>query len=90
MANQKIKVPATKVAGCLIDRVDVKPVEQAKSPRIRAAAPEVASLLAAREKEHPIEVGKVSYAANVAEIIQNKCQTLPPARPGRAVLTVDV
>ena len=26
LENQKFKVPATKVAGCLIDRVDLKPV----------------------------------------------------------------
>ena len=84
-------MPATKVAGCLIDRVEVKPVEQAKAPRIRPAAPEVASVLAAREKEHPIEVGKVSYAADVAAIIQNKCQTCH--RPGQvgpfSLLTYD-
>ena len=91
VADQPIKVPATKVAGCLIDRVAVKPVEQAKAPRIRPAAPEVASVLEAREKEHPIEVGKVSYAADVAAIIQNKCQTCH--RPGQvgpfSLLTYD-
>ena len=84
-------MPATKVAGCLIDRVELKPVEQANAPRIRAAAPRSASLLAAREKEHPIEVGKVSYAADVAAIIQNKCQTCH--RPGQvgpfSLLTYD-
>jgi peroxiredoxin/mono/diheme cytochrome c family protein len=89
--NQKLNVPATKVAGCLIDRVDVKPVAQGNAPRIRAAAPEVASLLTAREKEHPIEVGKVSYAADAAKIIQNNCQTCH--RPGQvgpfSLLTYD-
>jgi peroxiredoxin len=81
LANQPVKVAATKVAGCLLDRAPYKPVEQVNATRIRAAAPEVASLLAARDKEHPIEVGKVSYASNVAEIIQNKCQTCH--RPGQ-------
>ena len=42
-------------------------------------------------KEHPVEVGKVSYAADVAEIIQNKCQTCH--RPGQvgpfSLLTYD-
>jgi peroxiredoxin len=89
--NATVKVPATKVAGCLIDRVEVKTVEQGKSPRIRAAAPEVATLLEAREKEHPIDVGKVSFAANVAEIVQNKCQNCH--RPGQvgpfSLLTYD-
>ena len=28
VANQKVDVPATKVAGCLLDRVEVKPVER--------------------------------------------------------------
>ena len=74
-------MPATKVAGCLLDRVELKPVEQAKAPRIRPAAPEVASALDARDKQHPVEVGKVSYAADVAAIIQNKCQTCH--RPGQ-------
>ncbi len=91
LANGKINVPATKVAGCLIDRAEPKPVVQSNGPRIRAAAPEVATLLAAREKEHPIDVGKVSYAADVAEIIQNKCQTCH--RPGQvgpfSLLTYD-
>jgi peroxiredoxin len=81
LANKPVKEPATRVAGCLIDRVEVKPVAQGKSPRIRSAAPEVSSLLTAREKEHPIDIGKVSYAANVAEIIQTKCQTCH--RPGQ-------
>jgi peroxiredoxin/mono/diheme cytochrome c family protein len=91
VANTPVKVPATKVAGCLIDRAEVKLVDQAKAPRIRGAAPEVATLLEAREKEHPIDVGKVSYAANVAEILQNKCQTCH--RPGQvgpfSLLTYD-
>jgi peroxiredoxin len=91
LGNQTVKEPATKVAGCLIDRVELKPVAQAKSPRIRSAAPEVANLLEAREKEHPIDVGKVTYAVNVAEIVQNKCQTCH--RPGQvgpfSLLTYD-
>ena len=74
-------MPATKVAGCLLDRVPLKPVQEVKAPRIRPAAPEVASALAARDKEHPVEVGKVAYADGVAEILQNKCQNCH--RPGQ-------
>jgi peroxiredoxin len=89
--DQTIKVPATKVAGCLIDRVELKPIVQQSAPRIRAAAPEVANLLVAREKEHPIEVGAATYASGAAEIIQNKCQTCH--RPGEvgpfSLLTYD-
>jgi peroxiredoxin len=91
LGGANVKEPATKVAGCLIDRVELKPVAQTKSPRIRAAAAEVANLLAEREKDHPIDVGKVSYAGGVAEIVQNKCQTCH--RPGQvgpfSLLTYD-
>jgi peroxiredoxin len=89
--NQPVKSPATKVAGCLLDRAPLKPIAQANGPRVRAAAPEVMAELAAREKEHPTEVGNVSYASDVATIIQNKCQTCH--RPGQvgpfSLLTYD-
>jgi peroxiredoxin len=91
MANQPIKVPASKVAGCLLDRAPLKPVGQVNAPRIRPAAREVVGVLTARDKGHPIEVGKVSYASDVAEIIQSKCQTCH--RPGQvgpfSLLTYD-
>jgi peroxiredoxin len=91
VTGQKVDVTATKVAGCLLDRAEVKPVAQSNAPRIRAAAPEVTGVLEAREKEHPIEVGKVSYATDVAAIVQNRCQTCH--RPGQvgpfSLLTYD-
>ena len=80
LARRKVDVPATKVTGCLIDRVPVTSIAKAKGPRIHAAAPDVARVLAEKEKEHPVEVGKVTYAADVAKIIQDKCQTCH--RPG--------
>ncbi len=91
LAHRNVDVPATKVAGCLIDRAQVKPVAQSNGARVRPAASDVANVLAAREKEHPIEVGKVTYAADVAEIMQNKCQNCH--RPGQvapfSLLTYD-
>jgi len=91
LSNRDIKVKATTVAGCLLDRVEPKPALQATSPRVRPAAPELVRELDARQKEHPVEVGKVSFAADVAAIIQNKCQTCH--RPGRvgpfSLLTYD-
>ncbi|MFI5459961.1 MAG: redoxin domain-containing protein [Isosphaerales bacterium] len=91
LSNKDIKVRATKVAGCLLDRVEPKLVEQSNAPRIRPAAPELVNELKAREKNHPVEVGKVSFASDVAAIIQNKCQTCH--RPGRvgpfSLLTYD-
>ena len=91
VSNGKIPVRATTVAGCLIDRVPVKPLEPSRNPKIRAAAPQVAAALDDQEKEHPVNVGKVSYSGEVASIIQNKCQTCH--RPGQvgpfSLLTYD-
>jgi peroxiredoxin len=80
-AGENVKVTATKVAGCPLDRVAPKAVEQANAPRIRPASPELAKELNARDKQSPVEVGKVSYSHDVALILQNKCQTCH--RPGR-------
>ena len=75
-------MPATKVAGCLIDRADTQPPRDGECPaHSRRPHPRSRISLASREKEHPIEVGKVTYAADVAEIIQNKCQICH--RPGQ-------
>ncbi len=82
LANGQVAVPATKVAGCLIDRAEVKVATTSKAPRIRSAAPEVVRALDAEEKERPpVKVGKVTYATEVAAILQNKCQTCH--RPGQ-------
>jgi peroxiredoxin len=81
VAGQPMKVAATKVEGCLLDRVAPKPIQQVNGPRVRAAAPVVAHELAAREKQDPPKVGKVSYSGEVAAIMQNKCQDCH--RPGR-------
>jgi peroxiredoxin len=75
LADQPIKVAATPVAGCLLDRVEPKPAEPSRVPRIRPAAPAVAAELEAREREHPVKVGPVTYAADVARIVQDKCQS---------------
>jgi peroxiredoxin len=81
LADKTIKVPATQVVGCLLDRAAVKPVATAKGPRVRPAPQEVVTALEERERDHPAEVGKVSYATNVAAIMENKCQTCH--RPGQ-------
>ncbi len=91
LENKPVAVAATKVAGCLIDRDEIKPVEVAKGPRIRPAPREVVNILSAQDKQKPVDVGQVTYAAGVAEIIQNKCQTCH--RPGQvapfSLLTYD-
>jgi peroxiredoxin len=81
IANRPIPVPATRVAGCLLDRVDPRPVEPSKAPRIRGLAPEVRAAMEARDLEHPVQVGAVSYAGDVARIVQEKCQSCH--RPGQ-------
>src|SRR5204862_7767268 len=84
-------VTATAVAGCWLDRVDPPLVDSSKAPRIRGLAPEVGAAINARDQEHPVRVGAVTYAADVARIVQEKCQTCH--RPGQvgpfSLLTYD-
>jgi peroxiredoxin len=81
LANRDIKVTATRVAGCLLDRVDPAPVEPTKAPRVRGPSPEIAKQIEVRESEQPVKVGAVTYAADVALIVQSRCQTCH--RPGQ-------
>jgi hypothetical protein len=65
----------------LIDRVEVKEVDASKSndktgaPRIRPAAPEIAAALEEVEAKEAVAVGAVTYAGDVAAIVQNRCQS---------------
>jgi peroxiredoxin/mono/diheme cytochrome c family protein len=72
LAGKEIDTTATTVAGCPLDRVEAK-VARSKAPRVRPAPPAVVEALKA--KEEPVQVGKVTYAADVAAILQNKCQS---------------
>jgi peroxiredoxin/mono/diheme cytochrome c family protein len=80
LANQDVKVTATRVAGCLLDRSDPKPVEPTKAPRVRAPSSDVAAQFEARDREQAVKVGAVTYASEVSRIIQNRCQSCH--RPG--------
>jgi len=82
LANKPIKVTATKVEGCLLDRVEPPPLAVSNAPRVRPAASAISEAWAAREREHPIKVGDVTYADEVAEIVQTKCQGCH--RPGQS------
>ncbi|HKI17760.1 MAG TPA: redoxin domain-containing protein [Isosphaeraceae bacterium] len=82
LANQPLKVTATKVEGCLLDRVEPPAVSVSNAPRVRPAAAVISEAWAAREREHPIAVGEVTYAGKVAAIVQNKCQGCH--RPGQS------
>jgi peroxiredoxin/mono/diheme cytochrome c family protein len=76
LAGRDVAVPATAVAGRPIDRVEPKVNAVVNGPRVRASTP--APPDAGDGKK--VEVGKVNYAADVAPIVQNKCQQCH--RPG--------
>lgn len=67
--GKAIETTGTSVVGCPIDRADRKAV--ASTPKVRPAAPVIQELL---KDEPEVKVGNVTYSANVAEILQNKCQ----------------
>lgn len=73
LTGREVTSATTSVIGCPIDRVELKLVV-GKGPRIRPAHPLIAN---ARISE---EVGRVTYAADVAEILQARCQSCH--RPG--------
>ncbi|MEJ7637849.1 MAG: redoxin domain-containing protein, partial [Singulisphaera sp.] len=85
LAGEEVKTPATAVAGCLLDRAEPKPAsgraEQKVGPRVRPAAPEIVAALKEKEAKDAVEVGPVTFAADVARIVQEKCQSCH--RPGQ-------
>jgi peroxiredoxin len=81
VADRPVKVTATRVAGCLLDRVEPKAVDSTKAPRIRAPSAEIQAQLEAREHRQPVQVGAVTYASEVSRIIQGRCQSCH--RPGQ-------
>lgn len=82
LAGKPVAVAATEVSGCPIERPEAQ-VAQLNVARVRAPKPEVAKARAEREaKEGPVEVGKVTYAEDVAAIVRDKCQACH--RPGQS------
>ncbi len=70
---------ATPVAGCPIEREKPKPKATSDLRRIRPAPAAIVAALA--DREPAAEVGPVTYAADVAPILQAKCQSCH--RPGQ-------
>jgi mono/diheme cytochrome c family protein len=71
LAARPITVATTPVFGCPIERV-LPRIARPALPRVRAAAP---AIVAAREADSgPIAVGPVTYAADVAPILAERCQ----------------
>ena len=81
LKDRPIKVTATPVAGCLLDRVDPKMADSSKAPRVRAPSAEVNKGFEARDGRKLAKPGAVTYAADVARIIQDRCQSCH--RPGQ-------
>jgi hypothetical protein len=46
-----------------------------RAPRIRPAAPALVAAFEEVEGKEPVEVGRVTYAADVAKIVQDRCQS---------------
>jgi peroxiredoxin len=76
LAGKPIDTSASSVVGCPIDRAAASGTSRtAKIPRIRPAAAEIVAARDALDGKDPVEVGKVTYASDVAAILQAKCQS---------------
>ena len=79
LAGRPVRVPETKVFGCLIDRIDPRPPGR----RGRRVSPAPAEVVSVRKQAAPlVEVGTVTYARDVAPIVRDRCQGCH--RPGQA------
>lgn len=76
LADGEVKVKATPASGCPIERREA-PVKAASGPRVKATTP----ISIADQEEVKKLTGRVTYAADVASILQRKCQGCH--RPGQ-------
>ncbi len=77
LLGKPVAVATTRAIGCPIERF-----EPVATPRVRPPAASIQQVLAEREQEAgPIAVGPVTYARDVAPIVQRKCQSCH--RPGQ-------
>jgi thiol-disulfide isomerase/thioredoxin len=81
VADKPVTVASSKVAGCLIDRIEPKLADTNRGPRIRSAPPEMVAAFAAKRAEPTARPQAFTYASHAATIIQNKCQNCH--RPGQ-------
>ncbi len=77
LAGQPLAITTTPVIGCPIERVELR-VSVGQGPRIRPAHPVIAKALLTNES--PVVGLPATYAGEVAQILQSKCQ--PCHRPG--------
>jgi len=81
IAGRPVAIPSTPVVGCPIEKVERK-AAASKPARVRPAAPAIVAALGEREaQEGRAKVGPVTYAADVASILAEKCQACH--RPGQ-------
>ncbi len=79
----RVEVKATPVVGCLIDRVAARPsavMAAGNASRVRPAPPEILDARKAADESAAEKTGPVTFARDVAPIVQNRCQTCH--RPG--------
>ncbi|WZO95997.1 redoxin domain-containing protein [Isosphaeraceae bacterium EP7] len=79
LAGRKVRVSSTEVAGCPIERV--APRVASTRTLVRPASAEILQGLKETGEDAEVEVGKVTYAGEVATIIQDRCQSCH--RPGQ-------
>jgi peroxiredoxin len=78
LAGRAVATATSPVIGCPLDRVEPL-AAVGNRPRVRPAPP--ATLAVLKELEPEVTVGAVTYAADVAPILQEKCQSCH--RPGQ-------
>ncbi len=87
LAGREIEVKATEVSGCPIERSETT----VKLPKPTLHGPSEELLVEWDKRSGKVEVGKVTFAGEVASILQNKCQECH--RPGQpapfSLLTYD-
>lgn len=90
----RVDVKGTPVVGCVLDKVAPAPTIQAaagNASRVRPAAAAIMDVLREKDESEESKVGPVTYAKDVASIVQNKCQLCH--RPGEvgpfSLLTYD-
>jgi peroxiredoxin len=82
LSGDRIETKAAPVVGCLIDKLPVGRSSQkvGNASRVRPAAPEITSAREEQDRSEEKTVGAVTYASDVAAIVQQKCQACH--RPG--------
>ena len=79
LAGRTVALATTPVVGCPIDRAGTIAIVGSR-PRVRPAPPAIRAAFATRDE--PVAVGPMTYAADVAPILQARCQSCH--RPGQA------